>query len=209
MKLRILVGLLAILLLLSVGCTGNTTTHPTTTATNTTANTNTTTTTASSIEPPSEQELRAGGFAHPEMLRITGEQLGPMMEAVPGWLESRTDFTWQMPADTGFVLVGVGMASNSEHIWGTTKFISPNVSSGEIILSDNILWLLQSCPKDKLLIFYDSGGGKDTLTTALAQTLIDLNEGYNPQNIRILWQGLARWKELHYLYWDPTKGAST
>jgi len=59
---------------------------------------------------------------------------------------------------------------------------------------------LQLLPKDKVIIFYgDSPDDSDA--ASLAQQLIDLNAGYDLENVKILLQGHPRWKELRY----PTK----
>ena len=61
---------------------------------------------------------------------------------------------------------------------------------------------LKLLPKDRLLVFYDDTGS--SLAVDLAQQLIDLDAGYDLDNIRILELGFARWKELLY----PTSAAS-
>jgi hypothetical protein len=148
-------------------------------------------------EPPSVAELRALGFSHPEMPRITAEQLKLLM-----------DEGWVIPDD--FVLVDTQAGASfqggarSYHIWGCTTYITIQWSSGVPILSQTVLWQFRNLPKDKLIIFYDHGE-KDESAASVAQVLLDLNEGYDPKNIKVLWQGFNRWRELGYPYYDPEK----
>ena len=205
-KLYLVLFLLISLVISSIACAGsNTVDTPTTTSPTSTTPTTITTPADGS---PSVEELRAGNFSHPELPRITAEQLKPMMDEVEGWMEVM-EYSWLMPADTNFVLVSVGGSSVAAHIWGTTKFVSnPLYSSGIPMLSHGDLWLLQNLPKDKLIIVYDNGG-KDTNAATMVQLLLDLDEGYDLENIKILRKGLGRWKQLGYPFYDPQKGAGT
>jgi rhodanese-related sulfurtransferase len=142
-------------------------------------------TTTAAARSPTVEELRAGGFSYPEIPRITCEQLKQMMD------EGKVT-----PDD--FVLVDTE-GSNVDSCIRGCKFIAAQYSSGSIILTNNILFSLRALPKDKLIVFYDNGG-RDTLAGAVAQALIDLKEGYDPENVKVLWQGFDRWRELNYPY---------
>ena len=141
------------------------------------------------IKPPSVEELRALGFSHPEMPRITCEQFKLMIDE---GRVSADDFIMVDVRVEGFV---------NQHIIGSI-FIPVQYSSGAPILTKTVMRSLRSLPKDRLIIFYDSGE-KDTVATSMAQVLLDLNEGYDPGNIKVLWQGFNRWRELNYPFYDP------
>jgi hypothetical protein len=132
---------------------------------------------------PSIKKLRDGGFSHPELPRITCEKLKLMMD---GGQTSPRDF----------LTLDVSESHVDSCIFGC-KFISVQYSSGSIILSNDILWSLRALPKDKLIIFYDNECN-DMLAAAAAQALLDLDEGYALKNIKVLWQGFKRWRDLDY-----------
>ena len=136
------------------------------------------------FKPPSLKELTATGFSHPKIPRISAEQLRMMM--------GKGD---------DFVLVDVREEGPfSQHIKGS-RFIPVQYSSGAPILTKIVMLDLRFLPKDKLIIFYDSGD-KDKVAASMAQVLIDLKEGYDPANIKVLWRGFDRWMELDYPYYD-------
>jgi rhodanese-related sulfurtransferase len=99
-------------------------------------------------------------------------------------------------------LIG-GEIPTTEYIWGTTKFISIQPEIVTFTPSEDVLFVLQSLPKDTSVIFYD-GGGKDALAGAMAQILIDLKDGHELKKTRILWMGLDRWKKLGYPYYPDS-----
>jgi len=74
MKGNILGSLFVILLLLCIGCAGTAA-----------LTTNTPTTISPANRSPSVEELRAGNFSHPEIPRITAQQLKLMLDGVEGW----------------------------------------------------------------------------------------------------------------------------
>jgi len=164
MKARVLVALflMVFLIILTVAC-NTTEVAPTTPAT----------------EPPTEEELREANFNHPEIPRVTAEQLKLMMDR-----------------EDDFLLVD----ARDEMDWDSTRLRNalniPNVSNG-LLAQQNRMTQLQLLPKDKLIIFY--GNSADDADAAnLAQQLINLNAGYDPENIKVLWQGHPRWKKLRY-----------
>jgi rhodanese-related sulfurtransferase len=147
-------------------------------------NTTSVVTTIPTTEQPTEEELDQTSVSYPEIPRITAEELRLIMET---------------RAEGDFILVDV----RSEEDWDTTRLRKalniPNVSN-DPLAQQSRMTQLQLLPKDKLIIFYgDSPDDSDA--ASLAQQLIDLNAGYDSENIKVLWQGHPRWKELRY----PTK----
>jgi len=138
-----------------------------------------------STEQPNEEELTQISVGDPQISGITAEELRLVM-ATGGPEES-------------FLLVD----ARSEEDWDNTRLRKainiPNVSNDPLEQQSRITQL-QLLPKDKVIIFYgDSPDDSDA--TSLAQQLINLNTGYDLENVKILLQGHPRWKELRY----PTK----
>lgn len=148
-------------------------------------NTSNAVTTTAPDEQPIDGELTQTSVSNSEISGIAAEELRLIMAAGE--------------AEGSLQLVDV----RSEEDWDTTRLRKamniPNVSNDSLEQQSRITQL-QLLPKDKVIIFYgDSPDDSDAI--GLAQQLIDLNAGYDLENIKILLQGHPRWKELRY----PTK----
>ena len=141
--------------------------------------------TTTSTEQPVEEELTQTSVSDSQISGIAAEELRIIMSTGE--------------AEGSLQLVDV----RSEEDWDTTRLRKainiPNVSNDPLEQQSRITQL-QLLPKDKIIVFYgDSPNDSDAI--GLAQQLIDLNAGYDLENIKILLQGHPRWKELRY----PTK----
>jgi rhodanese-related sulfurtransferase len=138
--------------------------------------TETSTTTNTTVDSFTEMLIREG-YSHPEIPRITSEEL-------------------KLQMDSGADLIIIDTRSENEfnmgHLAGAINILFVPATPESIEIMDQQLATL---PDDKLKIFY-CDCPLDQTSAGLAQRLID--KGYKVENIKVLWKGIFRWLELGY-----------
>ncbi len=117
------------------------------------------------------------GYSHPEIPRITCE-----------------DLKQQMDSSSDFIIVDTRVESlfQAGHLAGA---INIPYATGTPEAFDVMDQQLATLPDNKLKIFY-CDCSLDQESANMAQRLID--KGYKVENIKVLWKGIFRWQELGY-----------
>lgn len=100
--------------------------------------------------------------------------------------------------DRGDSLVLVDVRNQSSykvaHIPGAINIpLYPEKPLTQELVADELLGL----PKNMLIIFYCACPG-DEESGEMAGKILSLNAGYEAANIKVLWRGYLRWRELNY-----------
>jgi hypothetical protein len=128
------------------------------------------------IAAPPRAELDALGFKFPELPRITCEQLKEMMyysSKPPIIIDTRDHQLFSL----GSLPTSINMPENPENEQKR---------------------MLISLTHDRPVVFY-CGCKDDGDAAESANRTLELNIGFNPENILVLWKGWSRWQELGYL----------
>lgn len=185
MKIKILMVIFAILLIIPVAC-GNpknsTTQVPLTSALPST----------DLLQPPTSAMLSEQGFDDPNMPRITVEALKKMFDdkQYPILIDTRSKYLYDI-----------------EHIWGarsipndslgiateTATAVVPGTTDKPAGAAAIAQYLL--LPRDVLIVFYCDCPDDNESVRAVA-TLLSLNAGFDPNNVKVLWKGIAAWDEI-------------
>jgi hypothetical protein len=201
--------ILAAALVLPAACT------PGAAATETTTPTSSITTTTAPptlrLDPPSVQELQDGHFIDPEMPRITAEQVKLYIseaQAAGRFVGAGAMVSW-----LDFVIVDV--RDSKGEILGHPGFTQPGHILGAYSMPMTWFWVtdpredpkqeeweayeleleafeknIPTLPKDLPIYIYD-GTADDEAACLVARMLLE--EGFNPENVRVIWKGFAYW----------------
>ncbi len=136
----------------------------------------TSTSTSTTVDSFTEMLIREG-YSHPEIPRITCE-----------------DLKQQMDSSSDFIIIDTRAESlfKTGHLAGAINIPYATGTPDAFEVMDQQLATL---PDNKLKIFY-CDCSLDQESAGMAQRLID--KGYKVENIKVLWKGIFRWQELGY-----------
>jgi hypothetical protein len=161
--------------------------------------------------PPGFEELTAGGYAHPEIPRITSELLKQMMDetlASGAYTGKGALITWNVftIVDTlpttrfdalnrkisrdSYIRASVNIPFTFYWVKDASQDLKPEeveeYNQEQRLMEEGVNQL----PRDKLTIIYDDTGN-DEAACLLAQRLLDA--GWNIDNVVVLWKGFHYW----------------
>jgi rhodanese-related sulfurtransferase len=136
-------------------------------------------TSSATEEIPSPEELKKWNYTAPEIPRVSSEELKQMID--------RGD---------SLVLLDVRGQSSFKvaHIPGAMNIpLYPEAPLTQDMVNMSLLGL----PRDKLVVLYCGCPG-DEESGEMAQNILKMNSEFDPGNIKVLWKGYLRWRELDY-----------